>query len=398
MLKIFYSYSHIDETYREQLEKHLSILKRNKIIDGWHDRKITPGEEWNPEIDTNLQSANIILLLISSDFIDSNYCYDIEMQKAMELHNAGRAAVVPIIIRPCLWTDTPFAKLQALPKDGKPVSKWSNLDDAWLSVAEGLKRLCDKLQPKTVVSQNTVQPIAQKSFTIITTLGLQLTEKINLLNNDIHSFSKKSCLNLTGIRDFDRVYHWPNVVIYGNSEITEEGIRYKGGANPYSNQEYKYILNVNKNGSIIYEEEFVWDKIDELVFNTEEFIEKLFFFITYSSSWSKKIQIQSSLDGMKEINLSLRIPKSSYLGAPIDLVNSGFTAPRKISDKEIKSAITIKSLEYLHRSDVMRVCAEFLNVIISEFSYQIGGQVHFPVLDEEVLEQRLNHLSKLIKK
>ena len=120
--EIFFSYAHQDEEWRIQLEKHLSSLKRRKLISGWHDRKIFPGQEWEAEIDTHLGTAPIILLLVSPDFIASNYCWSIELKKAIKRHNAGEACVIPIIIRPVNWKKTPFAKLQALPKDGIAVS------------------------------------------------------------------------------------------------------------------------------------------------------------------------------------------------------------------------------------------------------------------------------------
>src|SRR5262245_50373765 len=96
-IKIFYSYSHKDEGLRNELEKHLSVLKRSGVIAGWHDRKIVRGAEWSSEIDEHLETADIILLLVSSDFIASDYCYEIEMKRAMERHALRTARVIPII-------------------------------------------------------------------------------------------------------------------------------------------------------------------------------------------------------------------------------------------------------------------------------------------------------------
>ena len=123
-VEVFYSYSHRDEELREELERHLSILKRQGVITAWHDRKIGAGTEWKGQIDTHLNTAHVILLLISSDFLASDYCYDIEMRRAMERHAAGDARVIPIILRPVSWKGAPFEKLQALPKDAKPVTSW----------------------------------------------------------------------------------------------------------------------------------------------------------------------------------------------------------------------------------------------------------------------------------
>ena len=191
MLKVFYCYSHSDENYRNELEKNLSILKKKEIIDEWHDRKIIASEEWDHIINVNMQNSHIILLLISSDFIVSDYCYDIEMQNAMELHNNGKAAVVPIILRPCVWKDTPFAKLQALPKDGLPVSKWPDRDDAWLSVAEGIKKLCENY--KTIIHPPVVEnKVVIENHIIVTQYILQLDEEINLSNSEIYDFGKSN--------------------------------------------------------------------------------------------------------------------------------------------------------------------------------------------------------------
>src|SRR5262249_54148473 len=125
-IEIFYSYSHKDEDLRNELEKHLSVLKRNGVIAAWHDRRIVPGAEWRGEIDKHLEASNVSLLLVSSDFLASDYCYEIEMKRAMERHAQGTARVIPIILRMCDWHDAPFGKLQALPKDGKPIKAWDD--------------------------------------------------------------------------------------------------------------------------------------------------------------------------------------------------------------------------------------------------------------------------------
>jgi hypothetical protein len=115
------------------------------VITNWHDRQITAGEEWKGTIDDHLASAHVILLLISPDFIASDYCYDIELDLAMKRHDAGEASVIPIILRSVDWRGAPFGKLQALPKDAKPVQSWSNVDEAFTNVAEGIRRAVEKL-------------------------------------------------------------------------------------------------------------------------------------------------------------------------------------------------------------------------------------------------------------
>src|SRR6266702_8721801 len=114
-VEIFYSYSHKDQPLRDQLETQLSLLQRQGLISSWHDRKIGAGEQWAGQIDQHLQTADIILLLISPDFMASDYCYDTEMGQALQRQTAGQARVIPIILRPTDWQSAPFGNLQALP-------------------------------------------------------------------------------------------------------------------------------------------------------------------------------------------------------------------------------------------------------------------------------------------
>ncbi len=138
-LEIFISFSHIDERLQAKLEAHLSPLKHQGLIAAWHYRKIGAGTEWDGQINEHLNSAHIILLLITIDFITSRYCYDVEMKRALQRHEAGEARVIPIILRPCDWHLSPFAKLQALPKNAKLVTDWPNRDKAFTDVAKGIR-------------------------------------------------------------------------------------------------------------------------------------------------------------------------------------------------------------------------------------------------------------------
>lgn len=140
-IEVFYSYSHKDEEWRERLEVHLKLLKRQGIIKDWHDRRISAGTEWEGQINQNLESAHLILLLISADFLASDYCYDKEMQRALERHEAGEARVIPIILRSVDLTGVPFSKLQALPKDARPVDTWPNQDAAFTNIAQGIRQV-----------------------------------------------------------------------------------------------------------------------------------------------------------------------------------------------------------------------------------------------------------------
>jgi len=138
--KVFYSYAHEDEDLRNKLETHLAILRRNGVISEWHDRRILAGAKWSQAIDDHVNTSDLILLLISPDFLASDYCHDIEMKRAMERHAAGEAMVIPVILRPVDWQGALFSQLQALPKDAKPITTWQNLDEAFTDVARGIRK------------------------------------------------------------------------------------------------------------------------------------------------------------------------------------------------------------------------------------------------------------------
>jgi len=146
MISVFMSYSHKDEVMRDELEVHLASLKRQGKIDSWHDRKIGAGKELSSEIDKHLIEDEIILLLISPYFIASDYCYLIEMKKAMERHHKNEARIIPVILQPCNWQPTPFGQLLAVPKDGKPVSKYPNPHDAYLEVTLAIEKAVDEIR------------------------------------------------------------------------------------------------------------------------------------------------------------------------------------------------------------------------------------------------------------
>jgi internalin A len=146
VVRLFYSYSHKDEMLRDELETHLKLMQRQGLIDTWHDRKIEAGDDWKRSIDDNLNRADIILLLVSSDFIASNYCYEKEMARALERHKSGEALVIPLIVRDVNWGKAPFTGLQVLPKDGKAVTLWDNKDSAWRNISEGIEKVVERIR------------------------------------------------------------------------------------------------------------------------------------------------------------------------------------------------------------------------------------------------------------
>ena len=141
-LNVFISFSHKDDSLREEFETHLALLKRQERIDAWSDRRITPGDEWAGKIDDNLEKADIVLLLVSPAFLASDYCFDVEMNRAMDRHESGEARVIPIILRPLpkAWKTTRFHKLQGLPTDTRAVTNWPSRDAAFVDVANGIDK------------------------------------------------------------------------------------------------------------------------------------------------------------------------------------------------------------------------------------------------------------------
>src|SRR5712692_7930174 len=139
-VKIFFCYAHEDEPLLKKLKTHLRPLQRQGLIDVWHDRDISAGTEWEREISQRLNSAQIISLLISPDFMDSDYCYGVEMKRAIERHAQGKARVIPVILRHVYWQGEPLGRLQALPTDARPVTDplWHNYDIAFYNITEGI--------------------------------------------------------------------------------------------------------------------------------------------------------------------------------------------------------------------------------------------------------------------
>ncbi|MDN3515129.1 MAG: toll/interleukin-1 receptor domain-containing protein [Candidatus Brocadia sp.] len=144
-IELFYSYAHKDEALRDRLEVSLKLLKHQGIIKDWHDRGISAGSEWEKQIDEHLETADLILLLVSPDFIASDYIWENELKRAMERHQTGEARVIPIILRETDWTTAPFATLQALPKDAKPVTSWPDTDAAFADIARGIRKVAEEL-------------------------------------------------------------------------------------------------------------------------------------------------------------------------------------------------------------------------------------------------------------
>jgi len=163
MAKLVFSYSHVDEALRNELEKHLSPLKRMGRIETWHDRRIVPGELFGAEIDQHFAGADIVLLLVSPDFIASDYCYEIEMQNSLKRHASGEAVVIPVILRPCAWHQLPFGELLAATTDGKPIIQFPTIDEGLVQVVEAVSKALDKFKSTSIIDDSSSMPWLDKS-------------------------------------------------------------------------------------------------------------------------------------------------------------------------------------------------------------------------------------------
>jgi chaperonin GroEL len=145
-VSVFYSYSHNDEELRAKLEKALASLRIASLIKEWHDRMIPAGAEWAKMISLHLEMAQIVLLLLSDDFVASTYCYEIEAKRAIERHDAGQATLVPVLLRPVNLKPLPLNRFQGLPRPFRAVTEWGNRDSAFENISEGIMDLAYKLR------------------------------------------------------------------------------------------------------------------------------------------------------------------------------------------------------------------------------------------------------------
>ena len=220
-LRFFVSYAHEDESYKDELQKHLSSLIRNGSISSWDDRQIPIGGEWDRQIKSEMNNADVILLLISADFLDSSYCNDVEVKRAMERHNSSDdpAVVVPIILRYCDWTDTDFAKLQALPKNAEPIASFDDKDEAYVYIVKQIKNLIrSRNQPKQSASTTTTSttstpvdtpPVTSTPVSPVETspapaaTGMSLDEIRNLIGQNKTEKAIKAMMEIAKEKDDD---------------------------------------------------------------------------------------------------------------------------------------------------------------------------------------------------
>jgi hypothetical protein len=142
--RVFVSYSHRDRSFVDELTSHLRLLQRQGIVHLWADSEITAGQEWRSAIEEELEKADVILLMVSANFLASDFCWGVELKRALERHHKGTAVVIPVLLRPCLWQEAPFSRLQAVPRDAKPIASHRDTDQAWVDVASAIREVVSK--------------------------------------------------------------------------------------------------------------------------------------------------------------------------------------------------------------------------------------------------------------
>jgi hypothetical protein len=161
-ISVFVSYAHDDTDLRERLARHLSVLERHGLLTIWHDGKIVPGESWESAISERLETADIVLLLVSPSFVASEYIYSRELRRAMERHARGEAVIIPVLLRAVRYREAPFSSLEPLPVDArkhpKPVTLWRNRDQAFQQVADGVLRAIRHLEGQSSVHPPSIGP------------------------------------------------------------------------------------------------------------------------------------------------------------------------------------------------------------------------------------------------
>lgn len=178
--RVFYSYSHKDEEFRKKLGTYLAPLRQTKKIIEWHDRKIEPGANWETEISNELNSADLIVLLVSENFLDSDYCFGVEVEKAMARLKLEQVKVVPILLKPCLWDESKFSTLQFIPRDCKPITTWPSAEEAFMAISREIREIVSA--PPTFRKS-----LASDSESLIAT---PTKNALELVHNQIKSYAK----------------------------------------------------------------------------------------------------------------------------------------------------------------------------------------------------------------
>jgi hypothetical protein len=229
-MKAFISYSHKDSDMLAVLHKHLTQLQRDGLIQTWTDHEIPAGGKFDVQIDSTLEQSELFIALLSPDYIASNYCFDKEFKKALQMQEQGKLIVVPVILEPCDWLSTPFKQFKALPNDGKPISTWQNINTAFLDVIQNIRSLVrpqsDEIAPSVKTSS---QPLSvsrnyrvQKDFDTIERLEF-LEESFRNIKEHIKRY-REEIIQIENIKariSKDTDYHFECLLVNRNKINTE---------------------------------------------------------------------------------------------------------------------------------------------------------------------------------
>ena len=346
-IKMFISYSHKDEKHKNDLEEHLTMLKRNKIIETWNDRMITPGSNWEDDIDEHLDNADIVLYLVSSSFLASNYCYCKEFESILTKYKEGKCLIIPIIVRTCNWTDSPLGKIQSLPRDGNAITSWNDIDAGWTSVIDGIKIAIESLKekPPTYIENNislsfnnflneTCIPLYKEGSQIVSLQDIYIAPDLIELNTTVRT--KKF--------DISKIYQDGKYIVYGDE---------KSGKSSLLKWIFKEINKLKREAIYI-------DMSDiSSLKNKDEVLNKF-----YKSIYSKNINIDASIlidnfDKTNCLNKKSRMEFINYINLKFENIIISFDTDNSFLKEELECfndyiELKIKNFGFEKREEIIR--------------------------------------------
>lgn len=221
-LELVYCYARKDRALRDELDIHLAGLRRSGLITTWYDGVISPGTAWEQEIKIHLDAAHIILLLISPDFLASDYCYSREMTQAIDRHRRKEAYIIPVLLRPVDWMGTPFSALQMLPSNAQPVTRWTNQDDALEDVAKGIRQVVNKLLPQHLTIPSLDTPKLFTSEELLPQLPDQKQGRSKPVEIETSQQQKQSQIKLLSSSPLDHFPYRRNPLFTGRDAVLQK--------------------------------------------------------------------------------------------------------------------------------------------------------------------------------
>ena len=233
---LFISYAHADMLYKDQLVRHFAALKNSGVIREWNDRYIQPGEKWDHSISEAMQKSDVIVFLVSSDFLASDYINRYEITTAMEREKSGQVRIIPVVIRPCDFYSSPLSQYQALPRGAKPISTWNNMDEAYLDVVIQLKELLNPSTPsptfsppppskessagkrnseslRALIGANKVEVALKEMLSVFSQADPDLHQQLLMISGRWNELKKNQRLGLIDFKEFSREQNQINAAL-----------------------------------------------------------------------------------------------------------------------------------------------------------------------------------------